>query len=526
MLVDLREIEGKQEFSADVCIVGAGAAGVTLASQLSGSSVSVCLVESGGLEADGQTQLLSEVENVGIPRLPAISRRLRLFGGTTTHWTGKCGRLDPMDMAVRDWVPDSGWPIDRAELDPYYDRAQEVLDLAPDRNGLALANRFGVPIPSIDDKIAHLHAWQMSAPTRFGTKYRWVANSAPNIKTILYANATNVQVNPAETYVEHVDVKSLNGKSARIIAQIFVLACGGIENARLLLASNGVNPRGVGNPHDIVGRYFMEHLRARLLISVDKDPYVIQRTYNTYSDGGREYWLGMSLSETFQRNERILNGAFMANYDSAEVPVTETASLLGRGLLRGDLPDEPTEAALRVLRNLDEVIINLRRKAYRPGSRNFTRDAAVFVVETEQSPHRESCIGLSSELDGLGQRRALVDWRLSELDRQSMLRAIQAFSAQLWLCHRARVLLPTSMSSPLASWGNNFLDVSHHMGTTRMSSDPTRGVVDTDCRVHGIENLYVAGSSVFPTCGHVNPTMTIVALAIRLAKTVNSLISR
>jgi len=517
MLINLRELDDHPTLTADVCIVGAGAAGLTLASELNGSGFRVCLVESGGLEIDGETQLLSEVENVGLPRLEAMSRRLRTYGGTTLMWAGKCGRLDPMDFEVRDWVPNSGWPISRQDLDPYYDRAEPVLDIGPTRTGEDIARHFRVPVPTLDGQRVQLHAWQMSPPTLFGSKYAWIAEQGSRVEVLIYANAVNIQTSANGAHVLHLDVRSLNGRQARIRARTFVLACGGIENARLLLASNKVDWRGIGNTHDLVGRYFMEHLRARHVLTLDRDPYVIQRIYNLYRAGDKTYMLGLSLTAGAQRAERVLNGAFMPNYDVGEDSATELASQLSRGLLKGRLPEDVRGSTLRVLRNLDEIIVNLRRKVHRRGSGNLTRDAAILVIETEQCPNHNSRISLSTERDPLGQYKAKVDWRFNELDQKSMMTTISSVASQLWSSHRVRVLLPLSMQNPLDRWGYNFVDVSHHIGTTRMASDPSRGVVDANCRVHGLDNLYLAGSSVFPTGGQVNPTMTIVALALRLA---------
>lgn len=517
VLIDLRNITDDRVLQFDVCIAGAGAAGITLASQLADAGISVGLLESGGVEFDALTQLLNEVENVGIPRLPAITRRLRYFGGTTNHWTGKCGRLDSMDMAARDWVPDSGWPITRQDLDPFYDLAEEVLDLGPLMSGPRLASHFDVPVTRIDESLVEFYSWQLSAPTRFGKKYRALTDSTSKVMVITYANVVDIQTNTSASHVEGLAIRTLNGRQATVKARYYVLACGGIENARLMLASNRVDPRGVGNGQDLVGRYFMEHLRSLQLIALEKDPYAIQRIYNTYQRDGRGYLLGLRLSEQVQSKERILNGAFFANYDVEEESATDAAARLTRDLAGGRWPADLFASARRIADGLEEVAVNARRKLFRAGSRNLSRDASVLVIETEQAPNRESRVGLSSQLDALGQPLAKVDWRMSELDRHSVLSTIRIVASQLWLSHRARVRLPEPMENALEQWGYNFQDVSHHMGTTRMAGHPAKGVVDKNCRVFGVDNLFISGSSVFPTGGHVNPTMTIVALALRLS---------
>lgn len=516
MFVDLRELPDGQVFQADVCIAGAGAAGITLAAELAAAGHEVCLLESGGLQFDPPTQQLYEADNAGIARLPATATRLRYFGGSTNHWNGKCARLDPIDFEERAWIPDSGWPISRRELDPFYDRAQPILDLPPLRSGTAVATEFGAPRPPLDESVMGLFAWQLSPPTRLGEKFRARLQSSPRARIVLHANVVNVQANQAADRVVRLDVRSLDGKRATATANSYVLSCGGIENSRLLLASDGVDARGLGNGHDLVGRYFMEHLRNRELIALGRDRYAIERTYNSYRRREGEYLLGLSLSPAVQQRDGILNAGFFPNFDRREPSASATAMQLVRGIMHGRLPEHAIDTG-RVLRNLDEILINVRRRLLRPGSTDLTGDLPILVIDSEQAPNRDSRITLGTERDALRMRRASIDWRMSELDRRSVLRSLELCAAQLWLCYGARIYLPDSMDSELAEWVHNFKDVAHHIGGTRMADTPQRGVVDRNCRVHGMDNLYVAGSSVFPTTGQSNPTLTIVALALRLA---------
>ena len=520
MFVDFRDVPDGQVFQADVCIAGAGAAGITLATELAAAGLDVCLLESGGLELDYETQKLYEAGNLGIPRSPATSMRLRFFGGTTNHWGGWCGRLEPGDFQERPWVPASGWPITRSQLDPFYDRAQQIVECAPFRTGAALAEEAGVPRPPLDESVATLFAWQMSPPVRFGEKFRAQLESSPRARVVLHANVVNVQTNASADHVVHVDVRSLTGTSGKVMAAAYILSCGAIENPRLLLCSASVDARGLGNTRDLVGRYFMEHLLTRELIApeVDGDPYAIQRTYNWYQRPQGNYLLGLALTEQVQQKERILNAGFFREWDRVETPVSIAAYRLASSLLHGRFSDDPSVSVGRVLRNLDQLVINARRKLLHPGSPILTNDASLLAITGEQAPNRDSrVVLLSSERDALGMRRAAVDWRMNELDRRSLLRALELFAAQLWLCCRARIHLPESMSNELEEWVFNFTDHGHQMGGTRMADSPQRGVVDRACRVHGVDNLFISGSSVFPTSGQCNPTLTIVALALRLA---------
>jgi choline dehydrogenase-like flavoprotein len=262
----------------------------------------------------------------------------------------------------------------------------------------------------------------------------------------------------------------------------------------------------------------MEHLLNRELIASEGDPYAIQRTYNFYHRPEGNYLLGLALTEQVQQKERILNAGFFREWDRSETPATIAAWRLASGLLHGQLPDDPSVSVGRVLRDLDQLVINARRRLLRPGSPLLTDDVSLLAIAGEQAPNRDSRIVLlPSDRDALGMRRAAVDWRMNELDRHSLLRALELFAAQLWLCCRARIHLPESMNNELEEWVFNFTDGGHQIGGTRMADSPQRGVVDRNCKVHGVDNLYIAGSSVFPTSGQCNPTLTIVALALRLA---------
>ena len=322
------------------------------------------------------------------------------------------------------------------------------------------------------------------SPRRFGVAYRDQLVQAPNVDTYLFANLTGFAAGPEGRRVETARVATLSGRRFRVRARLFVLATGGIENARLLLASNDVQPRGLGNDHDLVGRYFMEHphvlagalLRSSNRISVD---------FYRARDAGRIQVTGLLIpSPALQRRERLLAfGSFLS--PTAELPEFESA--LASVVAGMDRPGEPA-----------------------------TRQAFFFMNECEQAPNPASRVRLDDERDALGVPRVRLEWRLSNLDRESLRRGHELLAGALGRAGIGR--LQMMLEADDAAWPPGMVGGRHHMGTTRMHERPERGVVDPHGRVHGLENLYVVGSSVFPTSGASNPTLTIVALALRLAE--------
>jgi choline dehydrogenase-like flavoprotein len=262
MHIDARTLENGSVVEGDLCIVGAGAAGISMVMEWIGASQRVMLLEAGGFDYDPRMQELYRGDIVGLPYFPLQAARLHYFGGTTGHWAGFCSTFDPIDFEAREWVPHSGWPFKRAHLDPYYARAHRILELGPYEYDAAQWQRRDaklVPFP-LDPSVVWTKMWQFSAPTRMGTRYRDAVVGAKNVH--LYTNAIVREIDPNEgaSAVDGLSVRTLEGKTFRVRARHYVLAASTIQNARLLLASNSRVAAGLGNAHDLVGRFFMEHL--------------------------------------------------------------------------------------------------------------------------------------------------------------------------------------------------------------------------------------------------------------------------
>jgi choline dehydrogenase-like flavoprotein len=491
--------------------VGAGAAGISMALEWIGARQRVLLLEGGGFDFEPAMQELYRGENVGLPYYPMHAARLHYFGGTTGHWAGFCSTFDPIDFEPRAWVPHSGWPIRRAELDPFYARAQRVLELGPYEYGAEDWQRRDpalAPLP-LDRRAVWTKMWQFSAPTRFGTRYRAPVVAAPNVHLYTYANVCEIEANESATAVEGLRVRTLDGKEHRVRARRYVLACCSIQNARLLLASNRQAAAGLGNAHDLVGRYFMEHLEMPSGDLVLDARHAANTTMYAFDFGRTKARGELALSAAVQREHHVLNATVSLEPGTAGEAVKSTFQWMSpermeamRAWEKGgrvgpsplDLPDQPAATTPA-------------------GPRRFFH----LMTRQEQAPNPESRVTLSRERDALGVPRARLDWRLTSLDRRSFAAFYEVLGRELGKSGVGRVQMYDWVLAGGASWPTNLSGGWHHMGTTRMHEDPKQGVVDANCRVHGVGNLYVAGPAVYPTAGAVNPTLTLVALTLRLS---------
>lgn len=515
MIIDVNNTDAIPEVNYDYCIIGAGAAGITLALELENSSTRIALLESGNENLEWQTQQLyeTEISEGGLPRRNHFETRLRMLGGTTNHWNGRCGPFSQLDFSTRSWVPHSGWPITKAQLQPYYQRSTDYLDLAYDQFDLHSLRDKGIPLPAPNEEW-DFHVWQYSAPTRYRLKYADRLKSSKSIHLYVNTNVTHLNANGNESSLEGVDVASLQGFQGEIKARHYILCCGGIENPRIMLSSNRQFPNGVGNKNDLVGRYFMEHLRTKLQVDLGSNDYALSQTYNTYVWNYRRYMLGLELTEALQTTENILNAGCWMEY--APKAISPTRSLTR--IMKGNI--DRTNAIQHVKESIsgaEHIYRNLRRRLTSPGAPMLDKAVNTVVIETEQAPDPDSRITLSESRDGLGMRKAEINWVVNELDIKTAKVASFKIAKKLTSDHGIRLRMPQWMWQDESMWRANFIDVSHHMGTTRMATHEREGVVDSDCRVFGYSNFHISGSSLFPTSGHVNPTMTIVALAIRLA---------
>jgi choline dehydrogenase-like flavoprotein len=509
MLVDARTLPKNTVIETDVCIVGAGAAGITLAKEFIGQPFRVCLLESGGFEFEEKTQDLYSGENVGFP-IPLNIMRLRYFGGSTSHWGNYCSPLDEMDFEARDWIPHSGWPFKKSQLDSYYERAQNLCRLGPFAYNCEFWQTKTSPLLPFASNRVVTSIFQMREPaTRFGTVYRKEILEAPNITTFLYANLLNIDTDVTARTVTRLSVSCLQGNKFVIAGKLFVLATGAIENARLLLLSNDISRVGLGNQNDLVGRFFMSHALCEPALFLPSDPLIPATLYvNSKPPVDKLKVTGhLTLSHETQRQHKLLN------FNAVLFPVymAQTGLMSLKRLAKREF-----DTLAKELRNIVADIDGVATAAYWKLLKGVIPVRAFSLTcAIEQSPNPASRVTLSSERDALGKQRVRLNWQLRPVDKRSLRRSLEIVGAELGRAGLGRLKIDLKESDE--SWPEVIRDAGHHMGTTRMHLDPKQGVVDENCRVHGMSNLFLAGSSVFPTSGHANPTLTIVALALRLA---------
>ena len=555
MIIDARLLPDDEQIETDVCVIGAGPAGLALAHECIGTGLDVVLLEGGGLEGDEALRSLVQGESVGFPYDRLDDARLRAFGGLAHTWTidlagdgkpdgARLHTLDPIDFEARSWVPHSGWPFGRELLEPYYDRAFAFFQVGPNREDEAYwfppstASDSSLESDRVDSTV-----FQFTRTGPFIDRYRDDVHRAPNVRCLLFANVTGLRTNDAGTRVDEVTVACAPGvdhvlmpagrwfsrvsvtdipqRSFTVRAKVFVLAAGATENARLLLASNERQPRGLGNQHDLVGRYFMEHphiwsgffVAADASFAAPSSRYRIQRVRDV------PVMVKWTTSESTRRREGLL-GYCVSIHEVDEPALADgsfSATRLARALRDRRFPPRAGRHLARVLADLPRLAGDLaeRRRRRREGRRP-SGQGRVYRLDhmAEQAPDPESRVTLSDRRDELGMPRVRLDWRVSASDLRSMVRSQEILDEELRRARVGRLQISLDEDAPAppglrGGW--------HHMGTTRMHVDPKRGVVDPDGAVHGVANLYVTGSSVFPTVGYANPLLTIGALALRLA---------
>ncbi|HTD98327.1 MAG TPA: GMC family oxidoreductase [Mucilaginibacter sp.] len=500
MHIDARTLPDHTLIEGDICIIGAGAAGISIALEWINTPYKVILLEGGGFEYESQMQDLYKGKTTGQRYYPLESARLHYFGGTTGHWAGFCSPFDPIDFKKRDWVPHSGWPIQREELDPFYERAHKNLDLGPyeyDAKYWQAKDPTMVSLPFEPDTVFN-KIWQFSPPTRFGDKYKDTIIKAPNIHLYTYANVTNITANEHASTIKEVTVKNFAGKEHTVKAKYFVVACCAIQNARLLLSSNKQAPNGLGNDHDVVGRYFMEHLEIKSaeMWLPKADPLKLYAI-----DFGRtKARAELAISETKQREYKILNGT--ASFTPLEVAKNQPAFI-----------DLWTADTAQRAKNFADFI-----KREEKGKNKNGHKAYQLFTRLEQAPNPSSRITLDTDTDALGMRRAMLHWELTPLEKRSIRAIYEIIGQQVGIASKGRVrLLEYLQDENDNSWPEFTGGGWHHMGTTRMGTDPKQSVVNSNCKVHGISNLFMAGSSCYVTAAAPNPTLTLVALTLRLS---------
>ena len=504
MELSARELIPGMVLETDVCIVGGGPAGLTLAGELAGGAMDVILLESGGEEPVPRIQALNDGDVVGDAYAGLQVTRHRQLGGTSCIWNtlvrrsvgAKYAPLDAIDLEERPSVDRSGWPFDHAELLPYYARAQQICGLGPldyDAGCWTRGTRALLP-PAGPHLVSRVY--------QLGTRAELVAANIIRLRSVgnvrLCCNTTVLRLVTDGTgrRVVRAEAGSPGGARWTVRAKHFVLACGAVENPRLLLAS-GDSPEGLGNRYGWVGRCFMEHPRDRSITLTPRagDSYREWSFYDTHTATDGTCILGrLALSGDAVRSGELPNAS---------------ATLLARLTPRLERVRDAL-GARRLLRPIGHWLVRGGHGWSRHPAPSRVLAGFTLLLNVEQEPHADNRVLLGSRRDAFGSPLPELHWRWRPADQRRLERLRAVVAGELEAMSVGRVTVARELHpDPNAH---------HHAGTTRMHASERGGVLDPNGRVHALENLYVTGASAFPTAGFANPVLTIVALAVRLAE--------
>jgi choline dehydrogenase-like flavoprotein len=473
MLVGSTDL-GADDFFDD-CVIGTGPAGTTLALRLEAAGRRVLLIEAGGLDYSDDSQAVYRGETVGDQYFDLDVTRLRYLGGSSNHWGGRCRPLDAEDFGAKSASEDLAWPIAKSELDPYLQDASDILEIG--------SFPADMPVEGGAFELAH---FDLSPPISFATKYLDHLSRSERIFLLLNGYVTGLSTNGAA--ISGATLIDGAGTTRQVRARNYAVCCGGIENSRLLLWCNrSTNDQVVRWPKTL-GRYWLEHPHATygqaLLTDGFTDRFMPQGTPVVF----------FSPTEEFMAANRILNC----------------------GLRVMDLRRQLRPRWKQSAYDLACAAPALARRLFSTVTGHRLACVAHLRAAWEQEPRPDNRVELADDADRFGVARARLHWKRSETDLRTIQTSAQAFAAFLARSDLGRAHLDPWVLGDGEFPDDDELAGNHHMGGTRMAWGPERGVVDANLKVFGQENLFVAGSSVFPSGGHANPTLTIVQLSLRL----------
>ena len=516
MIIDHEHDACPQEWIADICVIGAGAVGLLLAEEFKDSGKKVIILESGGWQFDQKTQDLYETVQTGKSFESAHTGRFRVLGGSTTRWGGQSLPLMPIDFEERPWIKNSGWPIKYDEISPFFDRANQFLHVDTLDYKHQTAGLLKMSMPAFDEQKLEFHFSKWAPESNLIKVYKKKLTESDSVQVILHANVTELISN--QGCVSSAVYKSLSGKRGTVNASTFIVATGGVEVPRVLLASRNDNGLGLGNEHDMVGRFLQEHPATRLGWIETKSPDYLQKLFNGRRAGGRKYSSRLSLSASAQEKNQMLNAGAAFVFTLPK----ESGFQLVKSFIKGNGSRLNNQGYAEILGGIIKSVPDLFKAAWClivEGRVHSPGSTCEVLCSIEQEASYESRVTLSSDCDRLGMPKSCVHWVLSKkilhtarvfadiIDSELQRLGIGRLVKNEWLTKHDDELI----------FEDYFHDQNHHMGTARMSDRADDGVVDRNLKVHSVKNLYIASSAVFPTGGHSNPTLTLLAFSVRLA---------
>jgi choline dehydrogenase-like flavoprotein len=492
---------------------------LALASEFLGSPWRVIVLESGKREPDESGADLNALESVGVRHDGWREGRLRCLGGTTRAWGGQLVPMRASELQSRPWIADSGWPLALEELEPYYRRVERLLRIeGPPYDG-TVWQRLNIAPPALDpaEFSVRFSQWAALGRRNFAVLWRRELESAANVAVLLDATTIAIQCAPGGGRCEALSVRSRSGRETLVRARWYVIACGGIETARLLLASPTSNGHGVGNSSGLVGRFFQDHVSY---VAGEVEPAsrrVVQNLFDPRYVGSTMYSVKVEPSDTAMRREGWLNAMAHIAFQIPDALGWMELRRILRSLQAGRLELPSRDEAVAMLRGSAELTRLVLTRYLSNRRRSPDAGKIRLLVDSEQAPNCDSRVLLDTRVDALGMARARLDWRVTDLERRTLTGFAQSIATEFERLGLGRIRLADAPDFESRDAPGAARDIFHHMGTTRMSATARAGVTRPDLRCHDVDNLFVAGAAVFPAGGIANPTFTALALSLRLA---------
>lgn len=469
MIFDSYEAYNASGFRPRAIVIGSGPAGVTIARKLAAAGVPVAILEAGAADYTEESQDFYKGETVGDPYFDLDVTRLRQFGGCSNHWAGWCRVMDAVDFEAKAWVPDTGWPIRRPDIEPFLDEVHDILDLVPFRD---------------DELVSDDIRWVQlikSPAVRISEKYCDEIAASQTIALVLDTYVTELMGDGSK--VTGAKIWSAGKEQGVATADYYLPCTGGLENSRLLLWSNERSKGGVVPHAGALGKYWMEHPQFE--------------GGNAIMDDDGQFEMDDVSEAFFSPTREAMEREGIMNFGIRFIKMPYS----GLKWLTAELACLAPDTAEWVSESLGGKL----------------HCAAQLYVGWEQSPRADNFVALSAtEKDQLGIPRIELHWKKHEMEHRTLLNGLRLFGETLADKGYGRVRIADWVLNGEAYPTDQELAGHHHMGGTRMGDDLSTSVVDRDQKVHGMDNLYVGGSSVFATSGQCNPTTTIVALSCRL----------
>lgn len=503
----------------DLCIVGAGAAGLTVAMQFVNTSRRIIVLESGLREPDAAGDALNTLRSVGLPHDGWQAGRIRSFGGTTRAWGGQLVPLRASELAERAWVPQSGWPLEIEELQPYYRRMERLLRTEGPPYDETVWERLGITSPGFDpaEFCVRFSQWASLGRRNFAVMWRRELERSQNVLVLLDATAVAVTCTSTGEHCNSIEIRSRDARRGSVSARSFVIACGGIETARLLLSSPVEAGGSVANRSGLVGRFFQDHVSYVAGTVVPESRASIQNLFDPRYLGATMYSVKIEPTQDAMRRHGWLNAMGHIAFQIPDALGWMELRRIMRSIQAGRLELPSLDESKAMVRGAAQLTRLILARIFNKRRRSPAAGAILLLIDTEQSPNADSRVMLDSQVDALGMPRALLDWRITDLEYKTLTQFARHLAAEFERLGLGKINLAGPPDFSQRDLPGAARDIFHHMGTTRMSRSAKTGVTRPDLRCHDVDNLFIAGPSVFPAGGIANPTFTALALALRLA---------